>query len=61
MLTGKITYGLTNEETHIGRKNGDPLPEIILNGMGIEANHAIIFNENGSLFIAPFSVIVIYF
>jgi hypothetical protein len=58
MLTGKIIYSLTNEETHIGRKTGEPVPEIILNGMGIEANHAVINNENGSLFITPFSVTI---
>lgn len=56
MLTGKITYSLTNEETHVGRKNGDPQPEIILNGMGIEPNHAIINNDHGTLYVTPFSV-----
>lgn len=51
MLSGRIVYSLVNIETHIGRKNGDPVADIILNGIGIEKNHAIIYNENGKIFI----------
>ena len=57
MLSGKIIYSFENNETHIGRKNGEPAPDIILNGMGIEKNHAVIHNEDGKIFISPFNVI----
>jgi len=36
MLNGKINYALKNENTYVGRKNGNPVPEIILGGMGIK-------------------------
>lgn len=61
MLSGKMIYSFENPETHIGRKNGDPAPDVILNGIGIEKNHAIILNEDGAIYIQPFNVFTIYY
>ena len=51
------------DKTHIGRKNGDPVNDIVLGlkklilaGMGIKKNHAVISNVNGKSFIEPFTV-----
>jgi kinesin family protein 13 len=36
MLDRKIVYDLTiTSQVHIGRKNGDPAPSIVLGGIGI--------------------------
>lgn len=41
-------YSLSTGEINIGRKNGDPVPEIILGSIGIKPNHAKIqLLENG--------------
>lgn len=32
LLTRKVQYSLGEEKTHIGKKNGNPTPQIILNG-----------------------------
>jgi len=45
---------LQSAETHVGRLNGDPVPQIVLNGMGIKSNHAVITNEEElGIFICP--------
>jgi len=36
---------------YIGRKNGNPIPNIVLGGAGIKPNHAIISNINGEIFV----------
>ena len=47
-LSGKVFYSLATGEIHIGRKNGDPVPQIILGSIGIKPNHAKIkLQENG--------------
>lgn len=57
LLNGKALYGLKEGVTHVGKKNGNPLPEIVLGTLGIKPNHAIIRNEeNLRLFIEPFDV-----
>jgi len=35
LLNGKIKYVITEDYTFVGRKNGNPQPQIILGGMGI--------------------------
>ena len=35
LLNGKIIYPLNKDEIYVGRKNGNPVPDIILNGLGI--------------------------
>lgn len=44
LLNGKIIYPLQTETTYVGRKNGDPTPDIILGGLGIQPNHAVFYN-----------------
>jgi hypothetical protein len=40
----------------IGRKNGNPVPNIILGNMGVQPLHAIIRNKDGNgIFLAPFN------
>lgn len=39
----------------IGRKNGNPLPQVILGALGIEPNHAKIYKKDGKLYISTFS------
>lgn len=39
-LSGKLYYELENTPIHVGRKNGDPKPQIILGGIEIKKNHA---------------------
>ena len=53
MLNGMVNYQLSNAATHVGRKNGNPVPEIILNGLGIKPNHCSIQNRNGKLILVP--------
>lgn len=47
-LSGKIYYSLEaciESEVHIGRHDGDPTPQIVLRGVGIQTNHAFISLE----------------
>jgi len=47
-MSGVLCYSLATGVIHIGRKNGDPVPEIILPSIGIKPNHAkIMLLENG--------------
>lgn len=47
LLNGKVIYSLTKSVTHVGRETGSPVPEIILRGLGIKANHARFINDEG--------------
>jgi len=51
LLTAKILYSLDKPFVHVGRKNGNPVPDIVLGGAGIKSNHAIISNDNGEIFV----------
>ncbi len=46
-----MLYSLAKGETLIGKKDGEPRSDIILGGIGIRSNHAVIMNQEGSLFI----------
>lgn len=47
-LSGIVSHSLVSGEIHIGRKSGDPVPQIILGAIGIKPNHAKIkLLENG--------------
>lgn len=47
-LSGKVYYSLTKCPFYIGRKTGNPKPNIILGALGIQPNHAsIILLDNG--------------
>ena len=45
-LSHKLRYSLNNLPFYVGRKQGNPTPQIILSGIGIRQNHAI-FNKRG--------------
>ena len=50
MLSGVVYYSLLKGEIHIGRKTGNPVPEIILGAIGIKPNHATIKLLKNGLF-----------
>ena len=50
MLSGIVYYKLVSGEIHIGRKSGNPVPEIILGAIGIKPNHAVIKLTKKGLF-----------
>ena len=51
-LSGMLYYSMDECPIHIGRKNGDPKPKVIIGGIGILPNHAVFeridYNEDGS-------------
>jgi len=53
ILSGKVLHGLTKDVTHIGKKNGDPQPDITLGGIAIKPNHAQIHYDEGVLTLIP--------
>jgi kinesin family protein 13 len=52
-LSHKLKYSLENLPLYIGRKTGNPKPNIILSGVGVKINHAIIFGSNNEICIKP--------
>lgn len=40
-LSGMLYYNLNECPIHVGRKNGEPKPKIIIGGIGILPNHAV--------------------
>jgi len=54
-LNGKIVHNITESQVHVGRKDGNPKPQIVLGGIGIKNNHAVFTKaENGDVSLAPF-------
>ncbi|BFZ12722.1 hypothetical protein BsWGS_15761 [Bradybaena similaris] len=51
MLSGVVFHFLNGQKTIIGNKNGNP--DIILNGLSIQKNHAVLTVENGDIVIKP--------
>lgn len=49
-MSGVVYYSLVKGEIHIGRKTGNPVPEIILGAIGIKPNHAYIKLLKNGLF-----------
>jgi len=39
-LSGKMYYSFLDYPVYIGRHDGQPVPQIILRGVGIQQNHA---------------------
>ena len=56
-INDTIYFKFFKEKTYIGRKNGDPVPDIILGGMGIKPVHALIINEENDLSVEPMEVL----
>jgi len=50
-LNAKVKYSLSKESCIVGKKNGNPLPSIILGGLEIHKNHAIFTNQNGNIYL----------
>ena len=42
----------------IGKKNGSPLPDVILGGISIKPNHAEIWNKEGKITLFPCDVLI---
>jgi pSer/pThr/pTyr-binding forkhead associated (FHA) protein len=53
MLSECVVYVFKDGLTRIGRKNGDPKPDIVLAGLNIKKNHAEVTNDSGAITIAP--------
>jgi hypothetical protein len=53
LLSGKVLHSLSREKIRVGKKNGNPQPEIILGGLGIKPNHAYFVNEEGTISLYP--------
>lgn len=49
-LSGVVQYSLVSGEIHIGRKTGNPVPQIILGAIRIKPNHAKISLLSNGLF-----------
>ena len=71
LLSGKVLHSLDRgthqiyfsqitlsqlELIRIGKKNGNPVPEVVLGGISIKPNHAQITNKEGKITIAPCDV-----
>lgn len=50
-LSYKLKYSLIDESIYIGRKHGNPSPQIVLAGIGIKNNHAIIYLQDSNLWL----------
>ena len=48
-LSYKLRYALNELPVHVGRKNGNPVPQIILSGIGIKQNHAVFMREGNNI------------
>lgn len=45
-LSHKLKYGLSNLPVYVGRKLGNPPPQICLSGIGIKINHAVFLYDD---------------
>jgi hypothetical protein len=55
-LDRKVYYDLAKADaTHVGRKNGDPEPQVVLGGIGIQSNHAVFEKTKKGYIIKPTS------
>ena len=50
-LSHKLRYSLNELPVYVGRKHGNPTPQIILSGIGIKQNHAIFVKEGDNILI----------
>ena len=47
-LSHKLKYPLDQPPVYVGRKHGNPTPQIVLSGIGIKPNHAIFIKDEKS-------------
>ena len=52
-LSHKLRYSLKELPVYVGRKHGNPSPQITLSGIGIKVNHAIFKKEKESIILRP--------
>jgi len=52
LLSGKIVYGF-DKPVLVGKKNGNPVPQIVLGSIAIRPNHAQFINENNQIYLMP--------
>jgi hypothetical protein len=54
-LSHKLKYALNNLPVYVGRKHGNPQPQITLSGIGIKVNHAIFKQDSntGEIILKP--------
>ena len=52
-LSHKLKYSLKQLPVYVGRKHGNPTPQITLTGIGIKVNHAKIIEKNGEIRLLP--------
>ena len=45
-LSHKLKYSLNNLPVYVGRKLGNPHPQICLSGIGIKVNHAVFLYDD---------------
>jgi len=48
-LSYKLRYALNELPVYVGRKHGNPQPQIILSGIGIKQNHAVFLKEGDNI------------
>ena len=52
-LSYKLRYPLNELPVYVGRKNGNPEPQIKLSGIGIKQNHAIFVKQGDDILLKP--------
>ena len=52
-LSHKLRYSLKTLPVYVGRKHGNPTPQIILSGIGIKQNHAVFIQEGDNIVLKP--------
>ena len=52
-LSYKLKYPLNELPVYVGRKNGNPEPQIKLSGIGIKQNHAVFFKQGDEILLKP--------
>ena len=52
-LSHKLKYSLANLPVYVGRKHGNPTPQITLLGIGVKQNHAIFEKKGDDIILKP--------
>ncbi len=53
LLSGKIVYNFEDGPVRVGKKSGNPRPQILLGSITIQPNHAIFEKEGAQVFLSP--------
>ncbi|XP_076461788.1 kinesin-like protein KIF28 [Babylonia areolata] len=52
-LTGVVAHFCREGTSKVGNKKASPAPQILLNGLSIQANHAVVTNKKGTVTLKP--------